>query len=143
MGASHRIPASFNAGAGQACNPDPMPLRVLIVDDNASFLRAARGLLEAEGVSVVGVACTGLEAHTLAGRLAPDVILVDISLAGESGFDVARRLTELPAAGTAVILISTRAEADFADLIAASPALGFLSKSELAAAPIRHILASR
>ena len=39
-----------------------------------------------------------------------------------------------------MILISTHAEADFADLIAASPAIGFLSKSELSVDAISRIL---
>jgi two-component system, NarL family, nitrate/nitrite response regulator NarL len=144
MGGWTQIPASFNARASGACDPDRMPLRVLIVDDNVSFLHAARALLESEGVSVVGVASTGLEAYAQAETLVPDVILVDIILATESGFDVARRLAEVPAASgdAAVILISTHAEADFAELIATSPAVGFLPKSELAAEPIRDILAS-
>jgi two-component system, NarL family, nitrate/nitrite response regulator NarL len=42
-----------------------------------------------------------------------------------------------------VILISTHAEADLADLIAASPAAGFLPKAELSAKAIRRIVAER
>jgi hypothetical protein len=43
-------------------------------------------------------------------------------------------------AGIAVIMISTSAEADYADLIAESPAAGFLPKAELSAAEIGRIL---
>jgi CheY-like chemotaxis protein len=118
-----------------------VPLRVLIVDDNTTFLRAARALLEREQISVVGVASTTAEALPLADELRPDVALVDITLAGESGFELARRLVGPDRPGCpAVILISTHAETDFADLIADSPAIGFVSKAELAAAPIREIL---
>jgi DNA-binding NarL/FixJ family response regulator len=102
-----------------------MTLRSIIVDDNAQFLGAARDLLERQGVDVVGVASSGAEAVRLAGDLRPDVTLVDIDLGTESGFDVARDLVEV---GARVILISTYAERDFTDLIAASPALGFVSK---------------
>jgi DNA-binding NarL/FixJ family response regulator len=71
-------------------------------------------------------------------------VLVDISLGKENGFDVARRLVEDDrSGGSAVMLISTHAEADFADLIAESPAIGFLPKSELSAAAIRGILDGR
>jgi two-component system, NarL family, nitrate/nitrite response regulator NarL len=118
-----------------------VPLRALIVDDNGSFLEAARDLLEREGLSVAGVASTAAEALQREEELRPDVVLVDISLRGESGFDVARRLVEERASGAAIILISTHAEADFADLIAESPAAGFVPKSELSAAAIRRILA--
>jgi two-component system, NarL family, nitrate/nitrite response regulator NarL len=120
-----------------------MPVRALLVDDNESFLTAASGLLEDEGLTVVGMASTGAEAHALAAQLAPDVILLDILLGGESGFDLARTLVTEHNPTPAVILISTHAEADFADLIASSPALGFLPKSELSADPIRRILGDR
>jgi DNA-binding NarL/FixJ family response regulator len=111
------------------------------VDDNGPFLDAARALLEREGVSVPGVASTADEALLQAERLRPDVVLLDITLGKESGFDVARRLTENGRAGGAtVILISTHAEADFADLIDESPAAGFLPKSELSAVAVRRIL---
>jgi DNA-binding NarL/FixJ family response regulator len=121
-----------------------MPLGVLIVDDNRSFLEAARNLLEREGLSVLGVASTIAEALLRAEQLRPDVALVDISLAEESGFVLARRLSEHGgSAGPRVILISTHAEADFADLIAESPAAGFLPKSRLSADAIRGILDGR
>jgi DNA-binding NarL/FixJ family response regulator len=105
-------------------------VRCLIVDDSARFVDAARGLLECQGVTVVAAASTGAEALRRFEELRPDVILVDVDLGSESGFDLAE---QLHAAGSAapVILISTHAVADFADLIAASPAVGFISKSGL------------
>ena len=109
-----------------------MALRCLIVDDNADFLRAARELLNRQGMSVVGVASTGLEALRRADELRPDVALVDIDLGTESGFDVARVLADTPRLEPlSVVFISTYAEKDFEDLIAASPAVGFVSKSDL------------
>ena len=118
-----------------------MPTRVLIVDDNRPFLEAARVLLERQGLSVVGVAVTSAEALSRAQELQPDLALVDIMLAEESGFECARDLIEHDGyGGPVVILISTHAEADFADLIAESPARGFLPKSELSADAILRIL---
>jgi CheY-like chemotaxis protein len=119
-----------------------MALRSLIVDDNARFLSAARTLLEREGVAVVGVASSCAEAVELAGELQPDVALVDIDLGDESGFDVARRLAALNGPERApVVLISAYPETDFAELIAASPAVGFLAKSDVSARRIREVLA--
>jgi DNA-binding NarL/FixJ family response regulator len=116
-------------------------LRCLIVDDSSSFLEAAQALLEREGLSVVGGASSGGEALRAAEELRPDVVLVDISLGGESGFDVARSLVDDEEdGGSAVILISTHSESDFADLIEASPAIGFLPKSELSAEAIRRMV---
>jgi DNA-binding NarL/FixJ family response regulator len=113
---------------------------VLIVDDNQLFLETARVLLEREGVHVVGMAVTAAQALQQTAELRPDIVLVDISLGDESGFDVARRLAGHDRGRAAVILISTHSEADFADLIAESPAAGFLSKGDLSARAIRRIV---
>jgi two-component system, NarL family, nitrate/nitrite response regulator NarL len=115
-----------------------MALRSLIVDDNARFLSAARTLLECDGIAVVGVASSCAEAIQLAAALQPDVALVDIDLGDESGFDVARRLAG--AKLSRVVLISAYPEADFAELIAASPAVGFLAKSDVSAMRLREVL---
>jgi CheY-like chemotaxis protein len=117
-------------------------VRCVVVDDNARFVDAARDLLEREGITIVGVATTGAEALVLADGLRPDVVLVDIDLGEENGFDVARALAADPDSGApCVILISTYAESDFADLIAASPARGFICKSELSGQGISDLLA--
>ena len=118
-----------------------MALRLLIVDDNTHFLAAARDLLEREGVTVAGVATTGARAIQLAEALRPDVVLVDIDLGEESGFDLAPRLAA--GDGTRVVLISANPEAEFTDLIATSPAVGFVSKSELSARAVSELLDSR
>jgi DNA-binding NarL/FixJ family response regulator len=118
-----------------------MPLRALIIDDNSQFLGAARDLLERQGIDIVGVASSGDEAVRLAQDLRPEVALVDIDLGSESGFDVARRLDALGDGAPRVILISTYAERDFADLIAASPAIGFVAKSDLSAKALEEALA--
>jgi DNA-binding NarL/FixJ family response regulator len=118
-----------------------MALRCLLVDDSAAFLEAARTLLEQEGLSVVGTASTSKDALRQARDLRPDVTLVDIDLGGDSGFGLAERLSaESGVDARGLILISTHAEDEFADLIAASPAAGFLSKSELSAKAIRVIV---
>jgi DNA-binding NarL/FixJ family response regulator len=126
---------------GRGCDAYPVALRCLIVDDNAGFLHAARELLEGQDVTVAGVASSGAEALSRAGELRPDVALVDIDLGAESGFDVARRLADGSGGVQArVILISTYAESDFAELVAESPAVGFLSKSDLSRQAIDELL---
>jgi DNA-binding NarL/FixJ family response regulator len=114
-------------------------IRCLIADDNASFLEAATSVLERGGATVAGTARTIAEALQCAHALEPDVVLVDIGLGSESGLDLVRRLAAAGSSAT-LILISTQAEADFADLIAATPAAGFVPKSELSAAAIRRLL---
>jgi DNA-binding NarL/FixJ family response regulator len=122
-----------------------MAIRCLIVDDSPRFAREARDLLEEEGVDVLGVAADGEEAVRLARDLRPDLALVDIDLGEESGLAVAQRLWAEQDGGLAgaVILISTHAEEELTELIAASPAVGFLAKSELSADAIEALLVSR
>ena len=118
-----------------------MTLRCIIVDDSPRFLAAARGLLERQGMTIVGVASTSAEALERVQELRPDVTLVDIDLGGESGLELARRLHHQAGPAPArVILVSTHAEEDYAELIAASPAVGFLSKSTLSAGAIQDLL---
>jgi DNA-binding NarL/FixJ family response regulator len=116
--------------------------RCLLVDDNRRFLQTARSCLERQGLAVVGTATTIAEALAQAGAHAPDVVLVDIALGEESGFDLARRLVEtFPWLRGRVVLISTRGEEDFADLIDASPAAGFVPKSMLSAHAVCGLVA--
>jgi DNA-binding NarL/FixJ family response regulator len=118
-----------------------MCLRCVIVDDSPHFLDAARGLLDREGLVVVGVASTAADALRRVQDLEPDVVLVDVNLGTESGFDLARRLhSETRLDQSRVILISTHAEDDLEELIAAAPAAGFLSKLRLSARAIREIV---
>jgi DNA-binding NarL/FixJ family response regulator len=119
-----------------------MSLRCLIVDDNFSFRQEMRGLLEDQGIDVVGGAASGAEALQQIAELRPDVALIDIDLGGESGLALAQVLyvgarDPVPQ----VILISTHDESDYADLIEASPAVGFLPKTELSAAEIHRMVA--
>jgi CheY-like chemotaxis protein len=113
-------------------------LSCLIVDDSVAFLQAAGRLLEREGLTVAGVASTAAEALERASELQPDVVLVDIVLGQASGLDVARRLAPRAGERPVVILVSTHAESDFADLIAETPAAGFLAKGDLSADAIRR-----
>ena len=115
-----------------------MGMRCLIVDDSDEFIGSARGLLASQGVDVLATASSSAEAQRLAELHRPDVALVDVQLRNESGLDLARRLSaDVPA--TKVILISSYAAEDFADLIAESPAVGFLPKSALSAEAIREL----
>jgi DNA-binding NarL/FixJ family response regulator len=115
-----------------------MALRALIVDDSQAYLAAARRVLEGEGMDVVGTASTTSEALALATDLRPEVVLVDLVLGPESGLDVAQVLAK---GGWPVILISTYAEADFADDIGGSPAIGFVAKADLSAEAISALMA--
>jgi DNA-binding NarL/FixJ family response regulator len=113
--------------------------RYLIVDDSPSFLAAARKLLERQGLAVVGVAENVSDCLRRVDQLAPDVILVDVDLGNESGLTLMRRLARRGVRAQ-VIFISMHAADDYAELIAASGASGFLSKSDLSRAAIERTL---
>ena len=116
-----------------------MIVRCLIVDDNAAFGAAATSLLDGDGMSVVGVAQSGDEAVRQVVALRPELAIVDVNLGEESGFDIARRLASEQGVPK-VILISADEAEDFEELIAASPALGFISKDDLSAAAVLELL---
>jgi DNA-binding NarL/FixJ family response regulator len=121
--------------------PEPTkPLTCLIVDDSPQFLEAASQLLADDGITVVGLAATSDHAvsETLAQR--PDVALVDVDLGTESGFEVARRLAGLDHGGPPVVLISAESGSELAELVDASGALGFVSKTDLSGDTIRTLL---
>jgi DNA-binding NarL/FixJ family response regulator len=125
---------------GRGWHTGRMPLLCLIVDDYQPFLEVARAKLERQGMAVAGVAGNGAEALAQARELSPDVALVDISLGTESGFDVARQIS--PYVGC-VILISSDdhyEDDDYAELVAGSAAVGFVSKATLSADAISRLL---
>ena len=116
-------------------------MRCLIVDDSVDFIDAARGLLQCEGITVVGAASSSAEALRYFEELRPEVTLVDVDLGGESGFELAEQLNRAGGpAPSPVILISPHAAQDFADMIDASPAVGFISKSALTCGAIRDLV---
>ena len=123
---------------GSACEHSHVP-RVLIVDDHPSFRATARALLQAEGFDVVGEAADGASALEAAGRLRPEVVLLDVQLPDTDGFAVAARLTS-SGAGPAVVLTSSREAADFGPLVSQSGARGFVPKDELSGAALVALL---
>jgi DNA-binding NarL/FixJ family response regulator len=118
-----------------------MPLTCLIVDDSLDFLEAVTQLLAEDDVTVVGFAATPAEAVEKALALRPDVALVDVELGAVSGLDVVRRLAGLPAGGPPVVLVSAESGAELAELVDASGARGFVSKTDLSGHAIRKLLA--
>ena len=119
-------------------------LRCLIVDDNEPFLEIAAATLAGDDLDVLGTATTSAEALRQVAEQQPDVVLVDISLGEENGFELARKLVErFPQLASGVVLISSRAEKDFGGLIKSSPAAGFIPKIQLSARAVRELVASR
>jgi DNA-binding NarL/FixJ family response regulator len=116
-----------------------VPIRVLIVDDHASFRSLARRLLVDEGFDVVGEASDGRGAVRAASELRPDVVLLDVQLSDSDGFGVAAALAEQPHP-PAVVLVSSRARADYGHRVDRSATQGFIAKAELSGAVLRQLL---
>jgi DNA-binding NarL/FixJ family response regulator len=115
--------------------------RIALVDDSERFLTNASELLGGEGFDVVGVATCTASALALVERTRPDAVLVDIGLGAENGLDLAARLCGLSEPPT-VVVVSGYEYGDFADLIAASGAAGFVPKTRLSGAAVRGVLGS-
>jgi ActR/RegA family two-component response regulator len=119
-------------------------LRCLIVDDSAAFLETATRMLQRDGFETIRTASTTAEALRSIEEFCPDVTLVDINLGEESGFDLVEELNRSGwCARSAVILISTHDPDEFADMVAASPALAFLPKVALSSRAIHDVLNTR
>ena len=116
-----------------------MSKTVLIVDDHPGFRASARMLLEAEGFDVVGEAGDGRSGLEAAAELRPDVVLLDIQLPDMDGFRVADGL-DVNGSGPAIVLISSRAREDMKEQVEASPARGFIPKSELSGPALEALI---
>jgi CheY-like chemotaxis protein/anti-sigma regulatory factor (Ser/Thr protein kinase) len=80
--------------------------RVLVVDDLEASAETLMMLLELEGFEV-RMATDGAQALEIAQEFCPQVVLLDIGLPGMNGFEVARRMRELPAAREALLIALT------------------------------------
>ena len=102
---------------------------VLIVDDQAPFLRAMSAVIEeTTGFKVVGEASSGEEAIVRAGALLPDLVLMDVNLPGIDGLEATRRLRER-LSPPVVLLLSTYDEDAGARFIAECGAAAYVTKS--------------
>jgi len=120
-----------------------MALRVLLVDDSEQFLQAAATSLGRNGMEIVGMATSSEMALQQVDSVHPDVVLVDVGLGEESGFDLVLELVDaFPYLAKRVLLISTREEDDYGELVGASPAAGFILKSELSASAIHELVSA-
>jgi DNA-binding NarL/FixJ family response regulator len=103
---------------------------VLLVDDSGGFRTSARLLLEDDGFDVVGEAEDGRTAIEQVERLRPALVVLDVQLAGDNGFDVAEALAARPDPPV-VVMVSTRAAATFAQRLRTTSARGFIAKADL------------
>lgn len=105
-----------------------MRLRILVADDHAIMRQGLRALLETAGdLEVVAEARTGREALARALELAPDVVIMDVSMPDLNGLDAASRLRE-KCPNTRVVMLSMHADAEYVYRAFAAGADGYLLK---------------
>lgn len=115
-------------------------MKVLVADDHELFADGIAALLRAWGHDVVGRAANGAEAVTLADRLAPDLLLMDVRMPVLSGVEATRLIKAHRADAAIVMLTVSEDEADLFDAIKAG-ARGYLLK-DLSTADFRSMLES-
>ena len=114
-------------------------MTVLIVDDHRGFRALARRMLQRDGYEVVGEAADGAGALAEAARLRPGLVLLDVQLPDLDGFTVSERLAAAEHA-PAVVLISSRDSSAYRRRLAASPARGFIAKSDLSGPALARLV---
>jgi DNA-binding NarL/FixJ family response regulator len=114
-------------------------VRVLLVDDQAPFLRAMSAVVEeTTGFEVVGEASSGEESLVAAAELRPDLVLMDVNLPGISGLEATRQMQEGPSPPV-VLLLSTYDEDAGAHFVDESGAAAYLTKSAFSPDRLRAV----
>jgi DNA-binding NarL/FixJ family response regulator len=112
-------------------------IRVLVADDHMLVRTGIRHVLESEtGFEIVGEAANAAETLSLAAELQPDVVLLDISMPGESGLHLAAQLRR-SAAEPRVLMLSMHDNAEYVLESVRAGAHGYLLK-DTAATELRN-----
>ena len=102
-------------------------VRILVVDDHQMLREALVGMLELGGFEVVGAVADGADATSLAAELAPDLVLMDLSMPVLNGLDATRLLREV-APEVAVVMFSAFDSPELKRQAFAAGAVAFLPK---------------
>lgn len=110
-------------------HPEGAAVTVLLVDDHAVVREGYRRLLERHGdIAVIGEAPDGAEAYGLFCRLAPQIVVMDITLPGASGIETMRRMLDHDS-GTRVLIFSMHEDLIFAQRALQAGAFGYVTKA--------------
>jgi len=114
-------------------------IKILLVDDHAIVREGYRSLLKKQpGLEVIAEAADGAEAYTLFKELAPDVVIMDLSLPGQSGLSAIARIKQRSAAAK-ILVFSMHQHPSFALQAARAGALGYVTKSSAPDVLIRAV----
>jgi DNA-binding NarL/FixJ family response regulator len=104
-------------------------VRVLLVDDNQALLARAAKVLT-PGCAIVGAVTDGQAALEAAAASRPDVIVLDISMPGMSGLELARRLRKAGCTA-ALVFLTVHEDEQFILAAKAAGAIGYVVKPKL------------
>jgi DNA-binding NarL/FixJ family response regulator len=129
----------YDGAAGTASRQ----VRVMVVDDLASFRRVARAVIDATaGFEAVGDAASGPEALALAEELHPDLVLLDVRMPEMGGIEAASLLHQAhPHA--AIVLISAEELPNPVPVLASCGAIAFVPKREFGTTVLRRLWTGR
>ena len=116
-------------------------LRVLLVDDHDLFRSGLRGLLEEQGLNVVGEAENGQQALRLVPELVPDVVIMDLKMPGLTGVEATRKISSIAPLARVVVLTISAEDEDVMNAVMAG-ACGYLLKDSSIDQLIAGILAA-
>lgn len=139
-----RIRMSFTMPSSNTSSSRASEPRVLLVDDNEAMLSRAAAVLARE-CQVVGRARNGEQALQEAVRLLPDVIVIDISMPGITGLEVAARLAKLHST-SAIVFLTVHADEEVVRAAQAAGGIGYVIKPRMASdllLAVREALAHR
>jgi DNA-binding NarL/FixJ family response regulator len=118
-------------------------ITVLLVDDQARFREALRDLIScARGFALVGEACSGEEATRAVTTLAPQLVLMDVSMPGMGGIAAARAILRRPGAPL-VVLISVDDETAHPEVVSLGAAVAFVRKQDLRSSRLLELWEAR
>jgi DNA-binding NarL/FixJ family response regulator len=104
--------------------------RILLADDHEEMLQTLVGILEDE-FQIVGTADNGMRALQLTASLAPDIVVLDISMPEVNGIEAAWRLRE-ECSLAKVVFLTAHNDPDLVEAAMSAGALGYVLKSHLA-----------
>jgi DNA-binding NarL/FixJ family response regulator len=114
-------------------------LRIMIIDDHEISRAAFCALLRSEGADVVADLNVGHDALAMARTLNPEVVIVDVTSAADTGFAIARRLRAMLPAPPIVVLTSSTDRIQFGALLDGHV---FIAKADIRSAAIARLARS-
>jgi len=120
-----------------------VPVRVLLADDDASFVESLRPLIEHQpALTVAGVAANGLDAIELADRLDPDAVVIDLHMPIVDGVTAVARLRK-DHPSLCLIALTGDADEELHDAVTEAGADAVLLKGDLVDSLVERLRAIR